>query len=33
MFSTHPSNNGTVQFLHLGRKIGIDSEQFGTAET
>lgn len=26
-------NNDTVQCFHLGRKIGIDNEQFGTAET
>jgi hypothetical protein len=32
MFSTNLGNNGTVQCLHLGRKIGIDKEQFGTAE-
>jgi hypothetical protein len=32
MFFTNVSNNCTVQCLHLGRKIGIDTEQFGTAE-
>jgi hypothetical protein len=32
MFSVNLSDNGTVQCLHLGRKIGVDNEQFGTAE-
>jgi len=31
-FSTNLSNNCTVQCLHLGRKTGIDNEQFGTVE-